>query len=54
MSNGSCFLPFPISNELDLSWQLKRAIADRFTFQKSGLKSPTSVGKDFNCAPQAL
>jgi hypothetical protein len=25
-----------------------------FTFQKSGLKPPTSVGKDFNCAPQAL
>jgi len=24
------------------------------TFQKSGLKPPTSVGKDFNCAPQAL
>jgi hypothetical protein len=26
----------------------------RFHFQKSGLKPPTSVGKDFNCAPQAL
>jgi ribose/xylose/arabinose/galactoside ABC-type transport system permease subunit len=25
-----------------------------FTFQKFGLKPPTSVGKDFNCAPQAL
>jgi hypothetical protein len=25
-----------------------------FIFQKSGLKPPTSVGKDFNCAPQAL
>ena len=23
-------------------------------FQKSGLKPPTSVGKDFNCAPQGL
>ncbi|SVD75290.1 uncharacterized protein METZ01_LOCUS428144, partial [marine metagenome] len=40
-------LPDPLkAASLDISFGLTD-----FTFQKSGLKPPTSVGKDFNCAP---
>jgi hypothetical protein len=31
-----------------------KCVFGKVEFPKNGLKPPTSVGKDFNCAPQAL